>query len=74
MYRDIKQFRWVVDVNLYGVANGMHTFVPRMLSQLRRRNSGDTKKCHVISTGSVNGLMAAAGFFFYFIYIPQTQG
>jgi NAD(P)-dependent dehydrogenase (short-subunit alcohol dehydrogenase family) len=46
-----KEWKWLIDVNLVGVVNGVRAFVPRMLAQ------GDP--CHVVNTASLGGLMAA---------------
>jgi len=43
-------WRWVIDVNLWGVIHGIRTFVPIMLSQ------GD--EGHVVNTASLAGLFA----------------
>jgi len=44
-----KEWKWLVDVNLFGVVNGVRSFVPRMLEQ------GDP--CHVVNTASLGGLV-----------------
>jgi NAD(P)-dependent dehydrogenase (short-subunit alcohol dehydrogenase family) len=44
-----KEWKWVVDVNLFGVVNGIRAFVPRMLEQ------GDP--CHIVNTASLGGLV-----------------
>ncbi|MBM4362847.1 MAG: SDR family NAD(P)-dependent oxidoreductase [Deltaproteobacteria bacterium] len=46
-----REWRWLVDVNLLGVVNGIRAFVPRMLEQ------GDP--CHVVNTASLGGLVSA---------------
>lgn len=46
-----KEWKWLVDVNLFGVVNGIRAFVPRMLEQ------GDP--CHVVNTASLGGLITA---------------
>jgi NAD(P)-dependent dehydrogenase (short-subunit alcohol dehydrogenase family) len=43
-------WRWVIDVNLYGVIHGIRSFIPRMLA------SGE--EGHVVNTASVAGLHA----------------
>ncbi len=43
-------WKWVIDVNLYGVIHGLRSFVPRMLA------AGD--EGHVVNTASVAGLHA----------------
>jgi len=45
----LEDWRWQVDVNLWGVIHGCHSFVPRM----RKRRSG-----HVINVGSLAGLVS----------------
>ena len=45
-------WRWIVDVNLWGPIHGCHVFVPR----LRRQNRG-----HVLNVASAAGLLAAPG-------------
>jgi NAD(P)-dependent dehydrogenase (short-subunit alcohol dehydrogenase family) len=44
-------WRWIVDVNLFGVIYGLQTFVPRML------DSG--QECHIVNVASLAGLIAA---------------
>jgi NAD(P)-dependent dehydrogenase (short-subunit alcohol dehydrogenase family) len=46
--QSLDTWRWVVDVNLYGVIHGLRSFVPRMLA------AGD--EGHVVNTASVAGL------------------
>jgi NAD(P)-dependent dehydrogenase (short-subunit alcohol dehydrogenase family) len=45
-------WRWIVDVNLWGPVHGCHVFVPR----LRRQGRG-----HVLNVASAAGLLAAPG-------------
>jgi NAD(P)-dependent dehydrogenase (short-subunit alcohol dehydrogenase family) len=45
-----EEWKWVLDVNLWGVIHGIRAFVPRMLEQ------GDP--CHVVNTASMGGLIA----------------
>jgi len=45
------EWKWLIDVNLLGVVNGLRTFIPRMLAQ------GDA--CHVVNTASFGGLISA---------------
>ena len=42
-------WRWVFEVNTFGIANGCRSFVPRMMSQ------GD--ECHIVNTSSLAGLV-----------------
>ncbi len=44
----VKDWEWVLGVNLWGVIHGIRSFVPRMLAQ------GD--ECHVVNTASGAGL------------------
>lgn len=44
-------WRWIVDVNLFGVVHGVQAFVPRML------RSG--RDCHVVNTSSLAGVVGA---------------
>lgn len=46
----IKDWEWILGVNLYGVVNGIRTFVPIMLKQ-------DTQ-CHIVNTASLAGITA----------------
>lgn len=48
----VDDWRWLLDVNLWGVIHGIRSFVPRM----RTRNAG-----HVVNTASVAGLISPAG-------------
>ena len=58
--RSIKDWRWNFDVNVMGVVNGIHSFVPKMLSQ------GSAGK--VINTASIGGLLAGG------TYLAPYQG
>ena len=46
-------WRWVMDVNVMGVVNGLQAFLPRMRAQ-----DGES---HIVNTGSLAGLMAPRG-------------
>jgi NAD(P)-dependent dehydrogenase (short-subunit alcohol dehydrogenase family) len=46
----LNDWRWVLEVNLWGVIYGVHYFVPVMLQQ------GD--ECHIVNTSSTAGLAA----------------
>lgn len=46
-------FRWMMDVNYFGVVNGILAFVPRMLEQQGRR--------HMVNTSSIAGLVETPG-------------
>jgi NAD(P)-dependent dehydrogenase (short-subunit alcohol dehydrogenase family) len=45
----LEDWRWVLDVNLWGVIHGIHAFVPRLIDQ-----GGDA---HVVNTASFAGLV-----------------
>jgi NADP-dependent 3-hydroxy acid dehydrogenase YdfG len=47
----LKDWEWVMGVNVMGVVHGIHFFIPRMITQ------GD--QCHVVNTASVAGLLSA---------------
>jgi NAD(P)-dependent dehydrogenase (short-subunit alcohol dehydrogenase family) len=50
----LDDWRWVLDVNLWGVVHGVHTFVPRLI---------DAKQPgHVVNTGSLAGYLNKSGF------------
>lgn len=46
--RSVKDWEWVLGVNLWSVIHGIHLFVPQMLKQ------GD--ECHIVNTASMAGL------------------
>ena len=48
----LDDWRWIVDVNLWGVIHGVRSFVPRLL----KRNEG-----HVVNTASVAGIINPPG-------------
>jgi NAD(P)-dependent dehydrogenase (short-subunit alcohol dehydrogenase family) len=48
----LEDWRWVLDVNLWGVIHGCHAFVPRM----KKRKSG-----HVLNVASAAGFLSAKG-------------
>lgn len=49
----LEDWQKVLDVNLFGVINGLNAFVPRMIEQ-----GGDA---HIVNTASMAGLQASAG-------------
>lgn len=49
----LADWRRLIDVNLLGVVNGLHAFLPRLLEQDR--------PAHVVNTASMAGLVPAAG-------------
>jgi NAD(P)-dependent dehydrogenase (short-subunit alcohol dehydrogenase family) len=48
-----EDYDWVIGVNLFGVINGMVTFVPRMIKA--------GKGGYIVTTSSMSGFMAASG-------------
>ncbi|MEM9035100.1 MAG: SDR family NAD(P)-dependent oxidoreductase [Actinomycetota bacterium] len=48
-FSSLEDWRWVIDVDLWGVVHGLHAFVPRM------RESG--RPGHVVNTASTAGLL-----------------
>ncbi|MGH9137329.1 MAG: SDR family NAD(P)-dependent oxidoreductase [Acidimicrobiales bacterium] len=54
---DPARWRWIVDVNLLGVANGIRAFVPKMIEQ---------GEGHVVNTASAAGLLTGPGMSPYF--------
>lgn len=50
----IENWKWVFDVNVQGLVNGIHSFVPRMIAQ-------DTD-AYVLNTGSIAGLITGPFF------------
>ncbi len=51
------RWRWIVDVNLLGVANGIRKFVPRMIEQ---------GEGHVVNSASAAGILTGPGMSPYF--------
>jgi NADP-dependent 3-hydroxy acid dehydrogenase YdfG len=49
----IKDWKWVMEVNLWGVIYGVNTFLPIMLDQ--------TEESHIINTSSFAGIVAGNG-------------
>jgi NAD(P)-dependent dehydrogenase (short-subunit alcohol dehydrogenase family) len=47
---DLRDWQWVLGVNLWGVIHGVKSFVPRMLAQ--------DCDCHMVNTASVAGLLS----------------
>jgi len=47
----LKDWQWILGVNLMGVVHGIRAFVPRML--------GQDCECHVVNTASAAGLVSA---------------
>lgn len=48
-----EDWEWQINVNLWGVINGVHTFLPRMLER------GDD--CHIVTTASMSAFVALPG-------------
>jgi NAD(P)-dependent dehydrogenase (short-subunit alcohol dehydrogenase family) len=55
MMQDISlnDWRWVIDVNLYGVIYGIHSFLPRLIAQ--------GEEAHIVNTASIAGLVSTPG-------------
>jgi NAD(P)-dependent dehydrogenase (short-subunit alcohol dehydrogenase family) len=49
----LADWKWIIDVNLWGVIHGIHTFVPIM--------KGQGERCHIINTASIAGLISGPG-------------
>ncbi|MDP4650135.1 MAG: SDR family NAD(P)-dependent oxidoreductase [Haliea sp.] len=52
--RPLRDWRWIIDVNLMGIVHGLHHFVPRMLKQ------GEPGR--VVNTASIGGLLGGGTF------------
>ncbi len=52
--RELRDWRWILDVNVMGVVHGIHSFVPRMLKQ--------NQPGRIINTSSIGGLLAGTAF------------
>jgi len=48
----LRDWKWVMGVNLWGVIHGIHVFVPIMLEQ--------STECHIVNTASMAGLASPA--------------
>lgn len=46
---DLKDWRWITDVNYWGVVNGIHAFLPHMIEQ--------GGHAHIVNTASMAGLV-----------------
>lgn len=53
----LADWQWVIGVNLWGVINGIRTFVPIMLKQ--------GEACHIVNTSSIAGLVSGPGIGIY---------
>ena len=49
----LKDWKWVIDVSLWGVIHGIHTFLPQLLAN---EDGG-----HIVNTASVAGLVSSPG-------------
>ena len=49
----LKDWKWVIDVSLWGVIHGLHSFLPHLLAN---PDGG-----HIVNTASIAGLMAGPG-------------
>jgi NAD(P)-dependent dehydrogenase (short-subunit alcohol dehydrogenase family) len=61
-----EDFRWVVDVNIWGVINGIHVFVPRM-----REQPGEK---HIVNTSSMGTLVRVPGHSTYTLTKAAVNG
>lgn len=50
----LENWKWVFDVNVQGVVNGIHAFVPRMIAQ--------DAEAYLLNTGSIAGLVSGPFF------------
>lgn len=55
--RTLRDWEWVLGVNLWGVIHGLHVFLPSMMSQ--------QTECHIVNTASAAGLLSPPGFSAY---------
>ncbi len=51
----LDSWRWILDVNLFGVVHAINTFVPRMLARV----AGNGGEAHVVNTSSLGGGLIA---------------
>ena len=51
----LDSWRWILDVNLFGVVHAINTFVPRMLARV----AGHGGEAHVVNTSSLGGGLIA---------------
>ncbi|MCH7552809.1 MAG: SDR family NAD(P)-dependent oxidoreductase [Chloroflexi bacterium] len=49
----VRDWEWILGVNLWGVIHGVRTFVPIML--------GQDEPCHIVNTASIGGFLSGAG-------------
>ncbi len=55
----LSDWQWMIEVNLWGVIHGVHTFLP-----LLKRNADGG---HIVNTASIGGLMTGVGLGAYFV-------
>ncbi|WP_321393821.1 SDR family NAD(P)-dependent oxidoreductase [Emcibacter sp.] len=55
--RDLKDWNWVMGVNLYGVVNGIRSFLPRMMTQ--------GTPARIVNTGSISGFLSSPAISIY---------
>ncbi len=53
----IRDWEWVIGVNLWGVIYGVHTFLPILL--------GQGEDCHIVNTASIAGVITGPGMGIY---------
>lgn len=61
-----EDWKWQLDVNLWGIINGVQTFLPRMLER------GDA--CHIINTASMSAFVSLPGTGIYTTTKMATRG
>jgi NADP-dependent 3-hydroxy acid dehydrogenase YdfG len=61
-----EDWKWQLDVNLWGIINGIQTFLPRMLER------GDD--CHIINTASMSAFVSLPGTGIYTTTKMATRG
>ena len=52
-----RDWEWLLEINVIGVVNGLHTFLPRMRAQ--------DEACHIVNTASVSGHLPTPGLSIY---------
>lgn len=52
--RSIRDWRWILDVNVMGVVNGLRSFVPHMLAQ--------NQAGRIVNTASIGGLLGGSAY------------
>lgn len=59
----LDDWKWVIDVDLWGVIHGLHTFLPRMLAHGQRGHIVNTASMSALSGGQAAYYAAKAGVF-----------